>query len=531
MVALQGGDESGGPVGRPRKTFYMNEREMLRFKVFENGAPAKQVNLQGAHLLGGDHAPIRADLKFSGGQIVCEPKTRGAAALAILWPVKGVGRVMLETPRVLERKEPYHLHVELARGQLMRISQKREDWGLYDFSEGQSLYDDVDAARDLLIAAMTAADDPLAAKQADDALSAGLKVGEAIGAFHADVFLKRRRSAGQISRRPMGCRLDISQCFPSEGPSVAIPPVYGPKLAEAFDFLTIPFSWRTSEPREGRHTMGALEQWLRWAREKRLQVWGGSLVSFALGDLPSWLKVGSREFDRLRDLVMRHVKNTLKTFGPYVHAWEVVSGIHAHNPFKLSFEQLVELTRMSAMMARQASPKSSILLGIQLPWGEYYAEDAQTALPLMYAEVAVQSGLHFDAFGLELVFGGSDSGLFVRDFMQVSALLDRFGNFGKPLHITAVAAPSAAGPDSGGEWHGPWSERIQADWAKEFYRIAFSKPFVETVSWACPADGAPDQPSCGLFASGGATKPVYNELLSFRETVLGGGAKDSPLAD
>jgi hypothetical protein len=124
----------------------------------------------------------------------------------------------------------------------MRISQKREDWGLYDFSEGQSLYDDVDASRDLLVAAMTAPDDVTAAKQADEALAAGLKVGEAIGAFHADVFLKRRRSAGQISRRPMGCRLDLSQCFPDEAKGAVIPPPFGTKLAEAFDFLTIPFS-------------------------------------------------------------------------------------------------------------------------------------------------------------------------------------------------------------------------------------------------------------------------------------------------
>jgi threonyl-tRNA synthetase len=39
----------------------------------------------------------------------------------------------------MDRNEPYNLHVELARGRLMRISQKREDWGLFDFDEGESL--------------------------------------------------------------------------------------------------------------------------------------------------------------------------------------------------------------------------------------------------------------------------------------------------------------------------------------------------------------------------------------------------------
>ncbi|HKQ48452.1 MAG TPA: endo-1,4-beta-xylanase [Phycisphaerae bacterium] len=504
---------------------------MLRFRVFVDGAPAKGLDLQGAHLLGSDRTPIRADLKFTGGQLVCEPKTRGAAALAILWPVKGLGRVMLETPRLLERKEPYHLHVELARGQLMRISQKREDWGLYDFNEGQALYDEVDAARDQLVAAMTAADDASAARQADEALAAGVKVGESIGAFHADVFLKRRRAAGQLSRRPMGIRLEAAQCFPSGGQSGTVPPAYGPKLVEAFDFISVPFRWGSCEPREGKHAMGAMEAWLRWAREKRLHVWGSSLVSFSLGDLPDWVRVGPKEFEKLRDMVMRHVRHTVKTFGPYVQAWEVATGIHAHNPFKLTFEQLMELTRLSATMARQASPRSSILLGIQLPWGEYYAEDAQTALPLLYAEIAVQSGIHFDAFGLELLFSGDGAGNWVRDFMQISSLIDRFGNLGKPLHITATAAPSSAGAAQSGEWRGPWSEAVQAEWARELYRIAFSKPFVETVTWASPADRAPDSPGCGLFKADGSPKLVFDELMFLRGSVLGIRAREAAPAE
>jgi hypothetical protein len=208
-----------------------------------------------------------------------------------------------------------------------------------------------------------------------------------------------------------------------------------------------------------------------------------------LNDLPSWLKVGPKEFERLRDAVMRHVKHVLKAFGPYIHAWEVTAGIHAHNPFKLTFEQIMELTRLSATLVRQASPKCTTLIGIQLPWGEYYAEDAQTALPLLYAEVAVQSGMHFDAFGLELLFGGDEASYGVRDLMQVSSLIDRFGNIGKPLHITAAGAPSAARSGRWGQWRGDWSDQVQADWAREFYRIAFSKPFVETVTWAFPTDG------------------------------------------
>jgi hypothetical protein len=115
--------------------------------------------------------------------------------------------------------------------------------------------------------------------------------------------------------------------------------------------------------------------------------------------------------------------------------------------------------------------------------------------------------------------------------MQISSLIDRFGNLGKPLHITAAAAPSSAGATQSGEWRGPWSEAVQAEWARELYRIAFSKPFVETVTWASPADSAPDSPGCGLFKADGSPKPVFDELMFLRGSVLGVRAREPAPAE
>ncbi len=494
---------------------------MLRFKIFENGVPAKSADLEGAHLLGSERVPLRAELTFAAGELRCAPRARGAAALSIMWPVPGLGRMMMETPRLLERTEPYNLHVELARGQLMRISHKREDWGLYDYPEDGGIYGQIDAARDLLVAAMTAENDKIAAARADDALAAGVKAGEALSSLHAEIFLSKRRQSGeQPCETPLGCRLEPAKCFGESTEGETDPETRIERIGDSFDFVSVPMSWRRTEPRDGQHVVEPVASWIRAIRERKMMVWGRSLLSFDAGDWPTWLKASAKNYDPLRDRVAKQLKHLLKHFAGQVHAWEIVSGIHASNPLKLSFEQIVDLTRTCAILAKQHAPKTSAIIGITLPWGEYYAKDPQTIPPLVYADMTIQSGIPFDGLGIEIRFGDGPSGQYMRDLMQISSLLDRFGNLGKPLHITAAGVPSEAPSTRFGAWRGPWSEDIQATWLREFSRMALSKPFVETVTWQCMADGA-EHPGAGLLRNDLSAKPALRELDSVRLSLFG----------
>jgi hypothetical protein len=480
---------------------------MIRFNVFDDGKPAASIDLDHAYLVGTDRVPLRADLKFARGQIVCSTQVRGAAALAIPWPVPGMGRLMMETTRLMERKEPYNLHVELARGQLMRISQKREDWGLYDFPDGQAIYDDVAAARDLLVNAITADNDAAAARQGDAAIAASVKAGEALGLFHADVFLERRREQHQFGERPFGCRMDLNKV--SE-PQLA-------RLADSFDFVSLPMSWGLLEQQEGNHQAAAFDPLVKVLRKKKVALWGHGLVSLHEGGAPAWIQTYADDYERLREYVARHIKAVVRQLGAHVTAWEVVTGIHAHNAFNLSFEQLTEISRLATTLVRQTSPRSTVMLGIVMPWGEYYARDPRTIPPNLYAEMAVQSGINFDAFAIEITVGTGRTQQIVRDTMQISAMLDRFGSLGKPLHVI-FGAPSVPTPN--GSSNANWSEESQATWAESVYRIALSKPFVETVTWDRLSDGAPASPDGGLLRADLTPKPAYDRIRALREKLM-----------
>ncbi|HRW52862.1 MAG TPA: endo-1,4-beta-xylanase [Phycisphaerae bacterium] len=482
---------------------------MLRFKVFHDGRPAPSFDLSSAYLVGNDRVPIRAEIKFSAGEIVAESRTRGAAALAILWTVKGVGRVMMETPRLCERPGPYNLNVELARGQLMRISQKREDWGLYDFEEGRDLYDRVDAARKLLISAITASDEVTAAAFGDQALTESVRVGEDLSKFHADVFLDRRQAASQLSKRTFGCRIDPAKT--SEN--------YERQLSRAFDFGVLPLPWRDLEPREGEYKAAACEPWFNTLRQNKMAVWAESLLTLDPAQLPEWLTKTARNYEQFRDCVTRHIRQMLRKYGPYVHVWEAIRGAHAHNDFRFTFEQIMELTRITSLLIKQTSPKSSSVIGITQPWGEYYANDPRTIPPLLYAEMTVSSGIHFDAFGIDLRFSvdALNTNGAMRDTMQISSMLDRFGTLGKPIHVLLAGVPSGGGNEASGCWRDQWSDAVQAEWFNRVYRIALSKPFVESVVCHRLADATSLD---GILNIDCTPKPAFDQLLKLK-TELG----------
>jgi hypothetical protein len=487
---------------------------MLRFKVFEGGAPASRLNLDGAHLLGTDRVPVRGEIKYVGGELHCEPRTRGATALAIMWSVPGVGRVLVETPRLLERPAPYNLLVELARGQLMRLSQKREDWGLYDHPDGEAYYREINKALELLVEAMATDDEAKASHTAAKSLETGLKVGEALGVYHAGVFLETRRAAGELSKPALGCRLE-------PGP---IQESWLSALADSMQFVQLPFRWSALQPKEGKYDTGAVEKSLQALHARKITVCGTSLVSFDDGTMPAWLVSQAKDYERLRESVARHLKTLLKSFEGHVQAWEVTRGLHARNVFRLSFDQIIELSRMAAMLARQCCPKAPVLLGLTLPWGEYYAADAQTIPPTLYAEMLLQSGAPFDAFGLQIQFGSQHTAQYVRDLMQVSSILDRYGAFGKPIHVTCAGVPSSGLTPVSGYWHEEWSEDVQAVWLRDFYTIALSKPFVESVSWQSLGDGPGPSPWGGLLKKDGTPKKSYQELLALRQRLAVGAS-------
>ena len=489
--------------------------EMIRFKLYQDGAPATSADLDGAYLIGPDNVPVRGEVDFANGEVVCSSNVREPLALALMWPVPGIGRMMLETTRLVERSEPYNLHVELARGRLVRISQKREDWGLFDFPDGQPFYDEVGQARDLFVSALTAPDDATAARLGDEAVAASMAAGARLGIFHADVFLKRRQSSNQLSRQPFGCRV----CDPRRAASGGDLDAEAKRLRADFDFAVLPLRWRDLEPREGEYDWSSIDAVVKTLRRHRVPVHGTALLSFEKDSLPDWAYLWEGDYEQIQTCVARYLERVFARFGGRVRTWEVISGAHAHNDLHCTFDQLMDLTRFAVMSAKKFAPKAPVLIGLTLPWGEYYRLDPRTIPPLLYADMVVRNGISFDAFGLEIRFGSGDREVFVRDPMQISSMLDLFGGLGKPIQVTIAGIPAASAAALNRLMNGAAPGEPGMAWLSACCRIALSKPFVDSVVWS-PSEPAPGA-SAGLLGPDEQSAAACRAIGSLRRAVAG----------
>ncbi len=493
---------------------------MLRLDVYSNGVPAKDVVLDGAYLFGQDGVPVRADLRFKDGQITCTKRVQGACGLALLWDAGHSGRFMLSTTRLPDRNKSYNLNVELTRGQITRIIHKREEWGLFDHDGAKSLNKEFLKVRKKFIASLTASDPQKASVLADKALADSITLGEKLTLLHADIFLSRRQDSNvPLYPTSFGCRVDL----------FASADLYRQRLREAFDFVSIPTPWKKIEPKERQYRYEDIDAWVSWATRMGKPLHAGPLLSFCDNDLPDWLYIWEHDYDALREQIYEHIQRIVQRYAKQVSVWRVVCGIHAENNFNLNFEQIMELTRMSCQLVKQLAPEAQIIVELTMPWGEYYARNQQTIPPLLYADVTVQSGVKFDAFGLQVYMGVPAEGLYVRDLLQISSLLDQFSGYDKGIYVTGCQVPSSVAPDTedawggdlpvpkGGMWHAPWSLRLQAEWLQAFYRIAMSKPFVESICWNDLADCKGHYiPHGGLCKNNMKPKLSYRELRNFR---------------
>ena len=483
----------------------------LKFACYPKEGEAPP-NLRGAHLVGIDTVPARGDLRVNGTMVTCEPRGQEPLGLSVLWPVEGHGTVQLQTTRLPLRDEPYHLHVELVRHRLMRISVKREEWGLFDYPGIEPVADKIEEARGLFLEALKLADDPpAAARVADRALALALTASEDLCRFHASVFVARRRQAGGFARNFLGVTL------PPDVPPQAL----NKRFAEVFDFVQVPFVWRKIQPAEKAVDFEQMDRWIKTCRKTKVAVRGGPVLNFGVQSVPDWMHAWENDYEAILGHAREHVRRTVQRYASQIGTWIVASGLHADNVFSFNFEQIIDLTRMAANVTRQLAPRAQVVLDLTQPWGEYFARNQRTAPPMLYAEMAVQSGINFDAFGLQFAFGLDSEGFHPRDLLQISSLIDRLANLGKPIHITAVAVPSECVP--GGSTDRDWSESSQADWLADFCEIALSKPYVESICLQTLTDAA-----CTGIPAGGALntdlepKPAFERLAELRRTLASG---------
>jgi len=560
---------------------------MLSFLILDDDRPATDRSLRQTYLVGPDSVPVAGEVHFEDGLIHCVKTTAEAAGVAtqvdldeptireladiadaddpelVLRPL---GSLILRTCLLPERNRPYLLSLELARHQLMLLLNKLEEWQLFDLPPTDPIMRLFEGARssftESLVAQRFESDESThgfgvrSHRLALRALWLAVEAGERLALRDASVRFRDRHSGAMYD-----AAVEAASGAPTQGPRstapvinharagvvlptppaigcVASPASFGEPAQQAArracEFITVPMRWIDLEPSEGEYAYTPTDRWIEWAvRVGRVPVVAGPVIDFGPEAVPEWLYIWENDYETLRELVYEHMKAVVTRYRRTIARWTVASGLHVNANFKLSFEQMMDLTRICVLVVRKLHPTAKVQVEITQPWGEYYTHDRRSLPPMLYAEMLAQAGIHVDAVSLRLPMGTPTPGAGTRDLLTLSALLDQYATLERPLSVSAVAVPSAVPttpPDqpelSPGWWRSPWNEQTQADWTSAALAIALAKPYVESVCWAglMDARGALTPPSTGLITTTGAPRPVLERLVELRSAMVAGSA-------
>jgi endo-1,4-beta-xylanase len=260
---------------------------------------------------------------------------------------------------------------------------------------------------------------------------------------------------------------------------------YNQLFKQLFNFATVPFYWSTFEPKAGEKNFARVDTMVDWLNRSKITPKGHPLVYFNESVIPDWVR--GKSYQEIKELTERRVSEITRYYGARIPFYDVINEAHNNpwaNALNYSPEQLLDLTRIAAEASRFGNSQVTRIINSCCLWAENVAyEKPPQRSPYEYINACIAAEIPFEIIGVQLYYPG-------RDMFEINRMLERFSQFGKPIHITELGVASSTELDEtaylkkpSGLWHKPWSEEIQADWIEQFYTLCYSKPYIQAITW------------------------------------------------
>ncbi len=288
---------------------------------------------------------------------------------------------------------------------------------------------------------------------------------------------------------------------------------YNRRFAEIFNFGTLPFYWSDYERKQNETSFEQCMAQAKWYRRHNITPKGHPLCYYQ--EEPTWLK--NKPLEEVRSLLMARVEREVKDFAGTIDIWDAVNEavmmstclIEPNTISKLCSKiGQVELIKEVFNTAHKANPKAFLILNDFQVWDSNYEKLIEQCLDAGVAinAIGIQSHMHTGFWGNETTW----------------QICEKFTKFGKPLHFTEVTILSGKLQSKDDkDWvtrRTDWfstadGEARQAKEVTQFYRLLFSHPAVDAITWWNLSDritwlGAP----AGLVRKDMTAKPAYEAL-------------------
>jgi len=286
---------------------------------------------------------------------------------------------------------------------------------------------------------------------------------------------------------------------------------YRRRFKALLNYATLPFYWGSYEREQGKPAAKRLRQMARWCAEVGIRTKGHPLCWHQV--VPPWL--GKKPPAEVEALQWGRITRDVKEFRGLIDTWDVVNEAVVMPGFKPKTNPIgglckrigrVKLIDRAFAHARKANAKATLLLNDFVPDARYEKLIRDCLAGGVEIDViGIQSHMHVGYWGAPKTW----------------RVCERFAKFGKPLHFTeATLLSGRLKTDS--DWQRrrtgwkttPAGEKRQAREVAEFYRVLFSHPAVEGITWWDFSDlGAWQGAPAGFVRKDMSPKPAYEALM------------------
>ncbi len=487
---------------------------LMRFLVTPPQAVGPQVANQ-VCFAGIDRVAWPARVGIGEGELLLDRAISESGSLLLPWHVKGHGQPILSTASLIERPEPYHLPLELARGTISQLCNQMAEWQLIGMTIPKPASAKVaESIKQFGHAAVNQEDRTACSRLSQQAIEIALDASNQLASAYVEQSMTVRRRVGKLLSFIGG---DLGHS-PLDNRTAK-------QFLNTFNAALIPLRWRDIEATEGSQSWDLPDKQIAWCAAQGIRVFSSPLLQLDTQGIPTWLYLWEDDFDNLQSFVNDFVSTTVKRYKGKVNFWQAAGRINGAEVLSLSEDECLQLTALVVEQIRSLDPEKPVLMSINQPWAEYMRGRAIDYPPLHFADTLIRGGLEIAGLVLEINLGYTPRGTLPRTLVELSQQLDMWALLGLPIFVS-ICVPSSHEADPLAQYQTgflpekPNSQSQQA-WVARAVPLILAKSFVRGVIWNQLSDNEPhDFPHGGLFDTQGRPKPAMKTLGAIRHAYL-----------
>ena len=287
-----------------------------------------------------------------------------------------------------------------------------------------------------------------------------------------------------------------------------------------FNFAVLPFYWSGYEHAAGKPGWQKNEEALDWCLASGITCKGHPLGWTSPSGTPKWLMQQPEEV--ATELYKARIYNNVIGYKGKIDIWDVVNEPVNTVPWEMAIKdtannndfrynvngidvnQIAPWVEKSFKWAQEANPDGNYILN------EYFTLAIPEVRDRFYRLIKELLKRNTPVKGIGIQAHEPREMWFSP--VEMIKTFDLYQEFKLPIHITEFI-PQSSGKDITGWRSGKWTEEAQAEFAEQFYTLAFGYPSVVSINWWGLSDKNSWLKGGGLLDSDYNPKPVYHTLM------------------